>query len=244
MNKKLALLSILCFSSLMAAAKYDSTRKNSWWLAYKAGSNYSNVSAFQRWSSSEGLNNISGTSRNRFIGFDILFNHKRMVYGMNADFDLRSLGRTEPYFFSFAFRSGYTLVDEDRFQLKTLAGIGVGYAFVRFENGIPLSLQDISTKYSDPFARVSTMIGRLEVMTSYNLRSNRSNGNQWAFQPIIFFNAGVQPVLIHGQWNYGETVMDNIDGSSFVGEEIYMPKFYKSNWFVSIGLALSIENRL
>lgn len=242
MNNKLILLSTFCLLSLITEAKYDSSRRSSWWIAYKLGSTYTNVSEFQRWANSEGLSNISGTSRNTFIGFDIVFNHQRIVYGFNADFELRSLGRTEPYFFSLAFRSGYTLVDENRFQLKSLAGIGLGYAFVRFENGIPVSLQNISPKYTDPFARVSAMVGRLEAISSYSLGANNSN-KRFPFQPILFFNAGVQPVLIHGDWNYGEMIDDTIDGSSFVGEKIYMPQFYKANWFVSIGIALSIQNR-
>lgn len=243
MHVKLIFLFLFCQVTELAAAKQDSLGTNSFWIGYKVGSAYSNVSAYQRWTVREGLNNISANTRNTLIGFDMLYNHKRMVYGLNADFELRTFGGAEPYYFNFAFRSGYTVVDQNRFQVKTLGGIGLAYAFVRFENSIPASLQDIDAKYSDPFARVSAMIGRIEALTSFKLQKKTVNHNRSLFQLIVFFNAGVQPVLAHGNWNYGEMVMDTIDGSSFVGERIDMPKFYKANWFACGGIAMSMGNR-
>ncbi len=244
MKGKMLFLFIFCHATQLLAANPDSLRTKSFWIAYKMGSAYSNVSDFQRWTVAEGINNVSATSRNTLIGFDMLYNHNRMVYGLNSDFELRTFGGAEPYFFNFCFRSGYTVVDQNRFQTKALGGIGLAYAFVRFENGIPTSLQDIDAKYSDPFARASAMIGRIEIIASYKLEKKIANPNRFPFRLILFFNAGVQPVLVHGKWNYGEMVMDTIDGSSFVGERIDMPEFYKANWFACGGIAMSIQNRL
>ncbi len=205
------------------------------------GTAQSNVSDFQRWCASEGVSNVSQFSRNTVIGFDILHHRGRMSYGFSSDFELRTFGQTEPYFFTFALRAGYLWMNSGRFQVRSLAGIGAGYALVRFENETPTSLQAISANYSDPFARASTFISRFELLASGNLFANekRKLAN---VQPVVFVNAGVQPVMTHGVWNYGETEVD-IDGNRFAGQRIDMPRFYKGNWFLTVGIAMGIVTK-
>jgi len=242
MKKKLVAFFVCFLSALLAEAQSDSTRIRSWWLMYKIGSAQSNVSAFQRWALSEGVGGVSAVSRNTLIGFDILYNHNRMVYGMSSEFELRTFGETEPYFFSFTFRVGYQWLQASRFQVRSLGGIGAGYTLVRFEGQLPASLQNISANYVDPFARASLLIGRLELMASYNLYANPER-RLLHFQPLLFVNAGMHPVLKHGFWNYGDSELDSFDGTRFVAQRIDMPKFYRENWFLTLGLALLIMPR-
>jgi hypothetical protein len=240
---KFSIALLIFLMSVSAQAKEDSIRRSSWWIMYKMGSAISDVSGLQPWAASEGLTGISRSSRNYLFGFDILHNRNRMVYGISSDFELRTFGQTEPYFFSFTLRAGYTIIDQNLFQVKGLAGIGVGYAFLRFENGTPTSLQNLSTNYSDPYARANAFIGRCEVIASYSFSQTKRKNHGFLFRPVLFANAGFQPVLKHGTWHYGEPEMENIDGDRFVGQPINMPKFYKGNWFATVGIAISIANR-
>lgn len=231
----------LLVNGTVATASQDSTQNRSWWLAYKLGTAQSNVSEFQRWCASQGVPGVSQFSRNTVIGFDVLHHRGRVTYGLSSDFELRTFGKTEPYFFTFALRAGYLWINTGRLQVRSLAGIGAGYALVRFETGTPASLQSISANYSDPFARASTLVSRLELLASGNLFANekRKVAN---IQPIIFINAGVQPVLTHGAWSYGETEVD-IDGNQFAGQRIDMPPFYRGNWFLTVGIAMGIVTK-
>jgi hypothetical protein len=224
-----------------AHAQHDTTRVRLWWLAYKVGSSQSNVSEFQKWTLTEGLTGVKSVSRNRMIGFDIMHIRNRMIYGLSSDFELRTFGGNEPYFFSLTFRAGYEFFHTNRLQLRSLGGLGAGYAFVRFEDGIPASLQDAHANYSDPYTYASALIGRLELLASYQLFRSKER-KLFHFYPLIYVNASYQPVLSHGGWWLGEKVPD-IDGDRFVGQRIYMPKFYQGNWFLTVGAALSIGQR-
>lgn len=232
------------FSYLTAHAQGDSTRVRTWWLAYKIGKSNANVTEFSQWAFGEGLTNISGRSQNTFIGFDILYHRNRMVYGLNYDMELRSFGQTEPYYFSLTLRAGYTLLQRHKFLLKPLVGLGSGFAFVRFENGEPQSIKDLGADYTDPFARASLFVSRLEVMGSYSLGKDKTNKRGFSFHPLLYVTVGITPTLIHGQWFYGETIYDiDSETGSFVGQPIDMPRFYKANWFTGVGIVLSFESR-
>lgn len=240
MNKVILLWILATCFTTQAFSLSDSTRKSSWWFVYKYGSARGNLSQYKNWATAEGLNNISSFSNSRMISIDIIHNRNKMVYGINTDFELRSFGTSEPYFFSFTFRSGYTFFDNDHVQVKALGGFGLGYVFIRFENGMPTSLQDIATNYTDPFARAALFVSRFEVLTSYRLaKLNRQNRN-FGIEINTMLNAGVQPVLSHGGWNFGENEPD-IDGSRFVGQRVGIPKFYKANAFINIGLAIVFD---
>jgi hypothetical protein len=234
-------LVFLLFSLIIQTAKatHDSTRETSWWFAAKIGSAQSDVSEFQRWAAAEGVPGVTQFSRNSVFAFDILYNRNRVTYGLSSDFELRTFGQTEPYFFSFAFRAGYQWYKSERIELRTLGGLGVGYTLVRFENEIPTSLQNIASGYSDPYARASSLIGRLEILASYSFL-NRPSRNNPSVKPLLFVNAGAQPVLKHGLWNFGDNEVA-IDGNQFAGQRIDMPKFYKGNWFIAVGIAASVS---
>jgi len=238
MKTSVILFSLLVITNLAEAGE-DSIRSRSWWLALKIGSAQSDVSEFQRWAAAEGVRGVTQFSRNAVFGFDVLHNRNRVVYGLSSDLELRTFGKTEPYFFSFTFRAGYQWYNSDRFELRSLGGLGVGYTLVRFENEVPNSLQNIASGYSDPYARASSWIARLEVLASYNF-VNRSLHNNPSFRPLLFVNAGVQPLLKHGSWYFGDNELGN-DGNQFAGQRIDMPRFYKGNWFITIGFAVSVE---
>lgn len=234
----LAFVSLLC---LPTQAQSDSTKIRSWWLVYKMGSAQANVSDFQKWAASEGLSNISSRSNNTLMGFDILYHHHRMVYGINSDIELRTFGQAKPYSFSFTLRAGYTIVQQERFLVKTLGGIGIGYVFVRFENGEPRSIQNLGTNYSDPLARASMLVSRIEVMCSYRLGKNKVSNRNPGIRPLVYVNAGVTPTLKHGAWYYGEITPDIDGGGNFAGQRIDIPRFYQAQWFATVGIAIAIE---
>jgi hypothetical protein len=242
MGKITITLTILLLLAFQAAAGSDTTRNSSWWLAYKIGAAESSVPEFQTWAASQGVTGVSSISRNPTFGFDLLYNRNRMVYGLSSDFELRTFGRTEPYFFTFSLRAGYQLAEVGRLQLRTLGGIGASYAFVRFENQIPASLQNISANYDDPYARASAFVGRFELLASLNLYGNPDR-KLLQFRPLLFVNAGVQPVFQHGRWSYGDSEPDSFDGTRFVAQRIDMPRFYRGSWFISVGFALAITHR-
>ena len=204
------------------------------------GRSHAKVDKFKTWAMSEGLSNISSTSNNTFIGFDFLYHHNRMVYGINSDIELRNFNETEHYFFSFTFRAGYTALQRENFTIKTLGGIGVGYANIRFENGEPESIENLDANLNDPLARASMSVGRLEIMSSYTLGKFKSKNSNSGIYPLLYFNAGVTPTLSHNSWRYGEIILDIDDGGDFVGQPIDIPRFYKANWFVAIGFAVAI----
>lgn len=232
----LAFVLLFCLSM---QAQSDSTKIRSWWLAYKMGRSQANVADFQKWATSEGLTNISSLIGNTLIGFDILYHHNRMVYGINTDIELRTFGQTKPYSFSFTLRAGYTIVQQERFLVKTLGGIGIGYVFVRFENEEPRSIQNLGTNYSDPLARSSLLVSRMEVMCSYMLKNKESNRNS-GIHPLLYINLGVTPTLNHGAWYYGEITPDIDGGGNFAGQRIDMPRFYQAQWFATVGIAIAI----
>ena len=235
----LALIFLGLLFASAAEARPDTTRTSSWWFAYKVGAAESSIPEFQRWAASQGLIGISSISRNPTFGFDLLYNRNRMVYGLSSDFELRTFGRTEPYFLTFSLRAGYQLVEAGRLQLRSLAGIGASYALVRFENQIPASLQSISSNYVDPFARASTLVGRFELLASFNLYDNPQR-KLLQFRPVLFAHVGAQPVFTHGPWSYGDSEPDSFDGTRFVAQRIDMPRFYRGSWFLSVGFALAI----
>lgn len=234
----LAFVMLFCIST---QAQSDSVKIRSWWLVYKMGGAQANAAGFQKWAASEGLSNISSRSNNTLIGFDILYHHNRMVYGINTDIELRTFGLTEPYYFSFTLRVGYSIVQQERFQVKTLGGIGVGYAYVRFENGDPRSIQNLGTNYSDPLARAGLFVGRMEVIGSYSLGKNKVSRIP-GFKPVLSASAGVTPTLSHHAWYYGEIIPDIDGGGNFVGQRIDMPRFYQAHWFATVGIAIAIES--
>ncbi len=233
----IAFVAISCFST---NAQSDSTKIQSWWLAIKMGSGKANTADYQKWAASEGVQNTSSSSNNTMIGFDILYHHNRMVYGINTDMELRTFGQAEPYYFSFTFRTGYTILTQERFVVKTLGGIGLGYAFIRFENGEPRSIKNLGTNYSDPFARASLVVGRMELICSYLLEKHTASKQGSGIHPILFVNAGVAPTLNHSAWYYGENIPDIDGGGNFTGQRIEMPRFYKAHWFATLGIAVSI----
>lgn len=233
-----ALVILFC---LPMHAQSDSTKIRSWWLAYKMGGAQANVADFQKWAASEGLSNISSRSNNTLIGFDVLYHHNRMVYGINTDIEVRTFGQTEPYYFSFTLRAGYTIVQQERFLVKTLGGMGIGYAFVRFENGEPRSIQNLGTNYNDPLARASLLVSRMEVIGSYSLGKNKARNRSSGIHPLLYVNAGVTPTLSHGAWYYGEITPDIDGGGNFAGQPIDIPRFYQAQWFATVGIAIAIE---
>lgn len=218
----------------------DSTGIRSFWLVYKMGRGHANVSDFQSWAESEGLSDVPSSSNNTIIGFDFLYNHNRMVYGINSDIEIRSFDQTEPYYFSFTLRAGYTLVQDDRITVKALGGLGAGYANIQFENGEPRSIEELNADYNDPLARASMFVGRLEVIGSYTLGKFKSRNSASGIYPLLYFSAGVTPTLDHKIWRYGEITLDIDSNSNFRGQPIDIPQFYKAHWFVTLGFAVSI----
>ncbi len=236
-------LFVLTFFALLGYAtrgQSDSTKIRSFWLVYKMGRGHVNVADFQSWAVSEGLSDVASSSNNTLIGFDFLYNHNRMVYGINSDIELRSFNKTEPYYFSFTLRAGYTLVQEEKFAVKALAGLGAGYVNIRFENGEPRSIEELNADYSDPLARASMFVGRLEVIGSYTLGKFKSQNSTSGLYPVLYFSAGVTPTLDHKNWRYGEINLDIDSNSNFVGQPIEIPQFYKAHWFITIGFAVAI----
>jgi hypothetical protein len=234
-----AVILILAISLSAQLAEADTTRVTSWWLSVKIGSAQSDVSEFQRWAVSQGVSDVTGFSRNTLFGLDILHQRNRMVYGLSSDFELRTFGKTEPYFFAFSFRAGYHWLHSDRFELRSLGGLGIGYTLVRFEGEVPASLQSIAANYTNPYARAGSLIGRMELLASYNLLK-QSPKNQIKFKPLLFVNAGFHPVLKHGAWRFGDDEI-TMDGNQFAGQRIDMPRFYESQWFITAGVAFTVS---
>lgn len=231
---------LIAFGATAIPLRAQDTVQNdrSFWMAMRVGKGFSNVRSFQRWCAQQGVDDVGASAQNNLIGFDLLYNRGRMVYGLSTDFELPSLMVTEPYYFSFAFRGGYRITRHPHLSLKALGGIGVGYAFVRFRNEIPQSLQAAAANYDDPFARAAMLIGRAEVLASYSVPSKQRR-TAMAMSPVFYLSAGVSPTIHHGNWNFGETITD-IDGNTFNGERVDIPKFYQANWFLTLGVGLSI----
>ncbi|MEN1785941.1 MAG: hypothetical protein AAGF77_12480 [Bacteroidota bacterium] len=191
------------------------------------GIGYANASDFQQWATNEGLSNIASSSNNTLIGFDFLYNHNRMVYGINTDIELRNFDKAEPYYFSFTLRAGYKWIAQSGFTMKTLGGIGAGYANIRFENGTPRAIENLDEDYNDPFARASMLVGRLEVIGSYSFKASKGKKRNSGIFPLLYFNAGVTPTLSHYTWRYGEISWDLNRNNNFNGQDIDIPRFYK-----------------
>lgn len=240
---KTCLISLLIFTTWLPTQAQDSlaTGSNSFWMTMRIGQGSADMSEFQAWCASQGVSDVTRTSKNNSIGFDLLYNHRRMVYGLSSDFEIPSLLTTEPYYFSFALRAGYTLTKtHPSLSLKALAGVGMGFAFVRFQRELPQSLRTIAANYDDPFARAGLFIGRLELLGSYQLKS-KPRQKLHPINPVFFVNASVSPTLHHGNWHFGETVQD-IDGNTFNGQRVDMPAFYKANWYIGAGLGMVINS--
>ncbi len=214
------------------------TKENFWWIGGHMGSSISNSTSLQEWAISEGVDDVPSRTSNFLIGFDIAHQRGRIPFQLSSAFDLPRLSGSVPNTFSFIFQSGYSWIYHPRFEVKTLGGIGFGYSIIRFRNTTPSSLEELPYNRSEAFARSGLFLYQLTAQMTYKPEWNNSR----RLRPMIVGSIGFLGKLSQSLYTYGVNEQD-LDGNYLVGEKVDIPKFFKGNTVLSIGIWLQFSSK-
>lgn len=225
----------LIFSFSFLSLSGQGVERKSFSMGITAGNSYAKVSELQQWSVAQGASDVSSNAQNRLVGFNILYDNGRVPFYFNTEFELPDLRKSMPYLFSFTFQSGYTWVQHPWVEVKTLAGIGLGYSVMRFRGNTPNALASLPYDHDDAFARAAIFLLRGQLLISHKLPLTKVKH----FQPTLDIAIGFHAPLSHGAYYYGINEEDT-DGNYFDAQKVDMPEFFNGNRFLSLGFSVKI----
>lgn len=222
-----------------ASAQSDSSEKRSnnlIALGVRYGVGTTAAKGFDAWLVSEGLSpNGIEQLRHRILGFDILYQRRRIPFLLSTQLQLSPLRNAYPWLFDMSLQSGYSFIQNETWELTGLLGPAIGEVYVKFRRGTPNSFGNLRNRYVDPYAKSSFFAWKPSFWLRYSpdwIQPKRAG--MLSFQ----FSASYVGILSQGGWLYGERDITR-EPEGFEGEAVDMPRFLRSNLSASVGLLWS-----
>jgi len=234
----LILIFFLAFSGLLfpAFAQSDSSTRhtrNIISLGIRYGPGTSAAKGFDSWLLSEGLSpNGTEQLRHRVLGFDVLYQRRRIPFLLSTQLQLSSLRNAYPWLFDMSLQSGYSFIQNETWELTGLLGPALGEVYVRFRRGTPNSFGNLRNRYVDPYAKSSFLAVKPSLWLRYSPEwATTKRGHKLSFQ----CTASYMRIFSQGGWLYGERDVTR-EPEGFEGEAVDMPRFLSNNFSASLGL--------
>ncbi len=245
MKSLIIVFAVLLVFSDASAQTPEKLKSNMIWLGIKTGFSKTRISGLDDWLATEGLSKTNKSSAGSgLLGFDLMYELGRIPIGLSPTFHLTGEDNQLTFLIDITLQSGYTIIKQDKINLKALGGIGLAYAGLNV-NGTPKSFQTIAASYSNPYPRLSALNFRPSLMFSYTPfhLPNPDRKGSLHYQPIFYCQAGLNYFFNH-QWKYGEVSNNSVsDDNSFSGVPVSMPNMLKSNLFISFGVAFAMQSK-
>jgi hypothetical protein len=215
------------------------------YMAMKTGRSMMPVRNFRAWAKNEGVTNAVSIANNNVLGMDIGINVFRTAFNFSLDYDLGSKTLTKPYSSLVLAGTGYYLYQSTVLDVGILANTGVGSVTFKFRGNPPPSFTILSYHSPEAYTRSIVWVGQpcLHLNIKPQTKAFNENLDDERALVVLTLRAGVNLPIATGRWKYGTEYDFGGNDYRFLSTPVDVPKFYRSAWFVQVGLGFMLESR-